>query len=86
VLFKRSTLPALRRDLEGTVEQAARQQRAVREGATPDTQPVDFVLEPLAARTVIHSTEELEAWLASVRDAIADALKAGAPVRLRVRP
>jgi hypothetical protein len=86
VLFKRSTLPALRRDLEGTVEEVAREKRAVREGRTPDKQPVDFAIEPLARGAVIHSPEELEAWLASVREAIANALEAGAPVRLRVRP
>lgn len=85
VLFKRNTLLALRRDLEGMIEQAAHRGKSIGEDRAL-AQPVDFELAPLATRTVIHTPEELDTWLASVRDAIANALKAGAPVRLRVRP
>ncbi len=47
--------------------------------------PVDLELSAIALPTLINSPDELEVWLDALRMAIAEALTAGAPIRIRIR-
>ncbi|MBI3971803.1 MAG: BREX system P-loop protein BrxC [Chloroflexi bacterium] len=82
LLVRRGTLPGLRQDLEREVERRIPPPE-IDDGK--DGQPVDLELSAIAPPTVIHTDTDLEAWLNTLRAAVANALSAGAPVRIRVR-
>ena len=81
LLMRRATLPRLERDLEQEVEKR-RPRIEVHDGN--GTEPVDFDLLSVVKPTVISGPDDLAVWIDEVRAGLENALKAGAPIRIRV--
>ncbi|MBI3967049.1 MAG: hypothetical protein HY329_15550 [Chloroflexi bacterium] len=85
LLIRQTALPGLLQELERDVERRRPKPTGVKDGDGPESGPIDFELPTTALSSTIGSLEDLDAWLAGLREQIASALAAGAPLRLRVR-
>jgi hypothetical protein len=80
LLIRHNALAGLLQELEREVER--RVPRVVRDG--DGQEPLDVDLVGLALPVLVTTTDDLDAWLAGIRAALANALAAGAPLRIRI--
>jgi len=84
LLARDAGIDRLRRELEAEVRRRVPAEPAIHDG-NDTAAPVDFELA-VNPPEVVRSLDDLEPWFTELRSAIASALQAGAPLRVRVRP
>jgi len=82
LLVRQAAISGLLSQLQEEVE---RRVPKVIDEAPGSVNPVDLELSAIALPAMISSPDDLEAWLNALRTAIAEALTAGAPIRIRIR-
>ena len=82
LLVRQAAVPGLLSQLQEEV--VRRVPKVIREAPWP-VNPVDMELSVIAPPAIISTPDDLEAWLNALRVAIAEALAAGAPIRIRIR-
>ena len=80
LLFRHNALPGLLQDLQREVTRRAPRLEPDGDGR----EPVDVDLAGIATPALITTNDDLDRWLATVRAALASALAASGPVRIRV--